>query len=103
MYKNMLYDVHPRYTAGSPAMVDDKIAINVARQEREEYQRTLEGVYGEELRVKAEVEGRSRIVILMDEKRTGWESTDLITGERWFWPFKVKCPTCGAKDIDCER
>lgn len=97
------WNVAPRYTGGSPAMVNPRIAHHVARQERESYEHHLEGIYGEHNKQKAEAEGLGLIAFTMRETRKGWEVEDLITGEKHFWPFKASCPTCKAKRVDCKR
>lgn len=97
------FDVRPRYTAGSGAMVDERTARKVAAEERDAYEAALLGVYGEAERTKAEREGLSGIAIYMKETRTGWLVFDLIT-ERWSeWPFVATCEACGRKRVRCNR
>jgi len=95
-------NVAPRYTCGSPALVNSQIANRVAAQEQRSYNDHLEGVYGAELQRKAEQDGLALIAFTMKETRKGWEVEDLITGEKHFWPFKAECPTCGLKS-ECDR
>lgn len=51
------FNVRPRYTAGSPAMVSEDIARRVAEEEREDYQRALDGTYGPEAQERARRDG----------------------------------------------
>ena len=97
------FNVAPRYTCGSPALVNPRIARHVAEEERRAYEHHLEGIYGEERQKRAEEKGLALISFTMKETRKGWEVEDLITGEKHFWPFKGTCPTCGAKRVECER
>lgn len=77
--------VRPRYSGGSPAMVHDHIALQVARDEKTDYERALEGVYGEEQKKRAEVLGLRGTAYAMAEKGSGrnfrWLIYDLVTGE----------------------
>jgi hypothetical protein len=77
--------VRPRYSAGSPAMVPDETALQVARDEKGDYQHAREGSYGEEQRRRSEVLGLRGIVYAMAESGSGrkfrWLIQDLITGE----------------------
>lgn len=56
------YSVAPRYTAGSPAQVDQATAARVVEEERRAYPPTLEGVYGAEAKAEAEAKGLRGIV-----------------------------------------
>jgi hypothetical protein len=84
------YNVAPRHTSGSPAMVDERTALRVARQERVSYERSLEGFYGEESREKAQEAGISGIVEVRREKKKSWDVLDLCTGERFERPFTTQ-------------
>jgi hypothetical protein len=97
------YNVAPRWTCGSPAMVNPRIARQVAHEEKRAHEIYLEGAYGEAEKKRAEEEGLALISFTMKETRKGWEVEDLITGEKHFWPFKATCPTCGLKRVECER
>jgi hypothetical protein len=97
------FNVEPRYTPGSPAMVDETTALRVARQEAESWEPCKEGFYGEELQAKAEEDGLDLIVFEMVDRPKGWEVYDLITGKEYFWPHKAECPTCKAKKVPCRR
>jgi hypothetical protein len=56
------FDVHPRYSAGSPAMVDMQTALGVARDEQQMFPGALEGVFGAEERRAAQTLGLGGIV-----------------------------------------
>ena len=83
--KRVRCEVRPRYTPGSPASVPDHIAIRVAHQERESYEQTLTGIYGEEQKRRAEVLGLRGIAFAMAEQGSGrnfrWLIYDLVTRE----------------------
>lgn len=87
--RNEYYNVRPRYTAGSPAMVREEIATQVAREERHGYAMTLEGWYGDDAKQEAEKTGLRRISESVIERADCWLVTDLITGERYVRPFEV--------------
>lgn len=76
------YDVRPRYTAGSPAMVDEATARRVAKQEKTGYEMALEGFYGEEAKMEAEQRGMGAVVFSWTEKGNTLIITDMITEER---------------------
>lgn len=97
MRSNAHYSVSPRFSCGSPAMVDEATALHVAEQEVREYQCALEGHYGPEHAEKAKREGLDGIVLLMFDKGNRWEAHDAITGKVYVWPFEPKCPKCGKK------
>lgn len=82
------YSVRPRYTPGSPALVDYRTAQRVAEQEKDSYRGDLGGYYGEELQARAEKLGLRGIVEYRVErgsgKNHGWEIEDLCTGEKLF-------------------
>lgn len=79
--------VAPRYTPGSPGMVDRSTAERIATEERAAYQRALEGVYGEQDRSKALLMGLRGISEVLYERGRGsnhrYDIHDLVTGE-WF-------------------
>ena len=76
------YNVAPRYSCGSPALVDHKTALDVKYYEEIFYGYAMEGLMGEEWKAKAESLGLSWIV----EERTMYArhylAFDLITGEK---------------------
>jgi hypothetical protein len=84
--RNRFYDVRPRYTPGSPAMVGEEIALKVAQEEQQFIKHALEGVWGEEQKLRAEVLGLSEIVVKRKEVRGGWEVYDVIKDETFFRP-----------------
>jgi hypothetical protein len=80
---NTYYNVAPRYTAGSPALVDYTTAMQVAKEEARAYPHCLDGTYGPELQARAKELGLHGIV----ESRTNYAhhylAEDLITGRRY--------------------
>lgn len=83
------FSVRPRYTAGSPGQVGEELALTIASQEKEDYERCLEGIYGEKQLHRAKELGLRGIVEEMVEHKGGFKVTDLITGEK-FWRGNVK-------------
>lgn len=83
--KTGFYDVRPRYTPGSPGLVDEATAQRVAKEERESYEHALSGIMGEIDKARAEKLGLRGIVQWKQEKgagkKQGWEVVDLVTGE----------------------
>ena len=77
------FDVHPRYTPGSPGLVSRRVGAQVARDEREVYGRHLSGLYGPQGIAKAQRLGLSRIVWSRHESRGTLYYLDAITDERW--------------------
>jgi hypothetical protein len=73
------YDVAPRYTAGSPAMVDQRTAERVMNQERDGYNRALEGLYGADEQHVAQTLGLAGIVWTVTEQRNELFKRDLLT------------------------
>lgn len=84
------YDVAPRYTAGSPALVSNAQARQLAVWELEGHQRALGGAYGPDEQTRATKLGLAGIVERKVEKGRHWEVFDLITGESFVRPFCVK-------------
>lgn len=80
--------VAPRYTPGSPALVDMTTALRVAAEEAEAIQAALDGAWGEEQKARAERLGLRGIAEDKREqgsgKKHGWDVLDLCTGERFF-------------------
>lgn len=68
MKRTVRWNVAPRYTPGSPAMVDEGIARHVLADERECYLRALDGTYGEAARLRAVALGTEWVVFLTWEK-----------------------------------
>lgn len=75
------FNVAPRYTAGSPALVRDQIAQMVIRDEKDAYAAVIAGLYGEEKKAQAMRLGLSGIVEERWEFRGVVMYRDLITGE----------------------
>lgn len=79
------FDVRPRYTPGSPGLVDEATAKRVAAEERESYEHALTGIMGETEKTRAEKLGLRGIVQWKQEKgsgkKQGWDVLDLVTGE----------------------
>lgn len=88
------FTVRPRYSAGSPAMVSEAIALRVACQEREGYEAALSGIYGVPARERARRDGLAGIVLELVERRNAWHVYDLLMGAWQVWPFSVKCVEC---------
>jgi hypothetical protein len=85
--RGLHWNVAPRYTAGSPAMVPEHIARQVAKEEKEAYERLLTGIYGEADKATAEKLGLKGIVEERFETKKGWDVTDVLTGEQFIRPF----------------
>jgi hypothetical protein len=83
------FNVAPRYTCGSPALVDRHQAVQAAREEEGAYQHATIGRYGPKLEERARTQGLLGIVEVRVETRKGWDVLDLITGERYTRPFKT--------------
>lgn len=77
------YNVAPRYSSGSPALVDRNTALHVAQQEHEQYQAHLEGLYGTAQQERAKTLGLDGIVESRLEKSNsrGWRVYDVLTGK----------------------
>jgi hypothetical protein len=93
--RRVSYNVRPRYTGGSPAMVDERTARRVAESEQDSYEAALEGIYGPEYQERADSLGVRGIAEAVYETRKGWEVEDLITGERYLRPFDEKMRNSG--------
>lgn len=81
------FNVRPRYTPGSPAMVGMDLAERVAREEARAIRAALEGAYGVEQQKKAQEEGLKGIAEAVYEKGKNWIVLDLITGEQYERPI----------------
>lgn len=75
-----IYEVLPRYTAGSPAAVDEATARRVAQQEREAYPAHKDGTYGPAWAKVATSEGLDGIVI---RGEGSGKYQDIITGREY--------------------
>ncbi len=80
MPRNVSFSVAPRYTPGSPGLVDEETALRVASQEKETYEVAAEGAYGVDFQRIAREKGLGGIVEKRIERGQGWDVTDLITG-----------------------
>lgn len=76
----MSWEVMPRYSASSPAMVDMATALRVAEDEKRAYAAALEGAYGAEMKQVAEVQGLKGIVISRARPSDTCPWRDEITG-----------------------
>jgi hypothetical protein len=84
------FNVAPRYSAGSPALVDESIALRVALQEQDCYDCAKDGRYGADMQKQAASMGLSGIVELRAETKDGWAVLDLLTQESFTRPFPGK-------------
>lgn len=75
------YNVAPRYTPGSPALVREDVARRVMRDEQAEYEQVIAGLYGEDKKEQASRLGLSGIVEERWEFRGVVMYRDLLTGE----------------------
>ncbi len=76
------YSVIPTYTPGSPAGVDERIAKQVAREERVGHERALTGIYSDKAATAASERGVDGIAYMWQEYKKGAIVEDLITEER---------------------
>lgn len=81
------FNVAPRFTPGSPAMVKSGQALRVADLEREAYRYATDERMGTAEVEKADRLGLRGIVEVVRETRQGWDTLDLLTGERRLVPF----------------
>lgn len=83
------YQVAPRYTPGSPAMVNEATARQVAKDEQDAYgdRHRFLGVAHPSHRTAADDKGLDGIVEYLVEGRQGWDVLDLITEKRHTRPF----------------
>lgn len=84
------YNVAPRYTAGSPAMVDQDTALRVVDQERQAYEYTMAGARSPDAARQAAADGLGGIVEEVTERADCWLVTDLITGEQYVRMFPAQ-------------
>lgn len=84
------FSVAPRYTCGSPAQVPEHIARRVAEEEKQAYERSLTGIYGDADKELAEKKGLAGIAEERTETAKGWQVRDLCTGEAFLRPFEWK-------------
>lgn len=91
---NPYYNVRPRYTSGSPAMVDAQTAARVAKQEKAAYEDALSGDLGAELKERAEREGLKGIAerVMREERQNrvnGFVVYDLILCKEYWRPQRM--------------
>lgn len=86
------FHVAPRYSPGSPAMVPERTALRVARDEAEGFEATLWGAYGEARQEEALKLGLEGVVEHRRERAGGWDVEDLLTGR-----------TCRREDIRADH
>lgn len=78
------YYLKPRYTPGSPGMVDYDTARREITDEREGYEHALSGLYGADQQKRAETLGLHGIIEARGEVKNGWQVHDLITDATYF-------------------
>jgi hypothetical protein len=79
--RKAFWHVHPRYTSGSPAMVSMGEAIKAAVDEYKFREINLSGVFGDELKARAETEGLEHIAYARWEAKGKVWRLDLLTGQ----------------------
>ncbi len=98
------FNLEPRYTPGSPGAVwDHELAMRVAKEEADAFSYAITGSSGRDDQTTAEAKGLTLIVFEMRESTRGWNVFDVITNERWFWPYTATCPTCNKRQVRCAR
>lgn len=94
------FNVAPRYTPGSPAMVDERTALRVAMEERGAYPYAFQGITGLTDQEIAKTKGLDGIVECRVEQPGFWVVTDMITGRVYRREMvsvgTLKCPHCDA-------
>lgn len=79
------YSVYPRYSVGSPGMVNESTALDVAAHEKSGYEHALDGRSGPEQKARAQRLGLDGIVEELTEKvvrrRAVFQVRDVLTGE----------------------
>lgn len=88
MARRTHFHVAPRYTPGSPACVDEGLALRVAREEARAIRYYLWGYYGPENQKLAETVGLAGVAECRTETRKGWQVIDLCTGAEFLRPFR---------------
>jgi hypothetical protein len=87
--RNFFFHVAPRYTCGSPALVREEIARQVAEEEVRFYNRLIEHpeMCPQDTEL-AKLAGLSRIAWASHQKGNKMEVIDIITGEEYEIPIK---------------
>jgi hypothetical protein len=88
------FNVYPRYTPGSPALVRRDIADRLIRSEQAVYDDMIKGLYGPAKKAEAARLGLRSIVEETWEFRGVLMYRDAITGETG---GKIKCEHCGHR------
>ena len=81
--RDMHFCVQPRYTLGNPGVVDQGVALALARSEIKVYHQALKGLWGHEDCQRAAVVGLDGISLLRVEMPRNWRVYDLITLQSW--------------------
>lgn len=97
------YQVAPRYSGGSPAMVTESVALRVMADETFARNAALEGVFGEEERRRAQTLGLSGIVERLTDRDEGWDVEDLLTGEQSYRPSQWSLRQQEAREREALR
>lgn len=80
-FRSLHWEVRPRYSGGSPAMVDAETCLKVAKQERYGYAAHYDGAYGPDLAKAARFCGLKGICFCWREVRGKISVYDLLTME----------------------
>jgi hypothetical protein len=102
----MTYHVRPRYTCGSPAMVDEATARRVADEEVRAIAASLSGMIGPIEKQRAESLGLAGIAVGMIEHRDHFMLDDLITHvitQQPFYGEKLKRTALSCKHCSTAR
>src|SRR5262245_50457146 len=99
MKRGEWYEVAPRYTPGSPALVEPGTAARVAEHERKSYLTARAGIYGSEEQARAERLGLAgivwswrqagRLILAVDHLTDEHHTITTRPGSRIAWPWAV--------------
>jgi hypothetical protein len=92
--RKAFFHLVPRYTSGSPAMVDIREACHVADGERKAYVNNLTGVFGDELKSLALTKGLGGIAYARWERGNKVFRLDLLTGIESIEPPRLTWEDC---------
>jgi hypothetical protein len=81
--RDMHFNVRPRFTPGSPALVNEHTALHVAKGEKMAYEDALTGTFGTPDLEVARAQGLKGIVEAAFERGDGWDVRDVLTGEQF--------------------
>ncbi len=87
--RNAFYHIYPRYSSGSPAMIPMGQVIKAAVEEYHSWQRCLTGIFGDELKAKAETEKLGNIAYARWQKGAKTWRLDLLTREKYIEPERL--------------